>query len=418
VDVAIFKSEVDGEVTPPPSKSYTHRAFIASSLSRHSKVYNPLIAEDTIATLRCCRKIGATFFRKNYCFEFFGCEEIKSGYFFVSNSGTTLRIFIGLLSLSKDGRYSILDGDESIRKRPNLELAVALRKLGADVKGFGKYSAPIWVRGVLRGGCVEMKAISSQFVSSLLFSLPLADHNSVIRVLDVKSKPYIDITLHVLEESGVSIDVEGMTFYIEGNQDYRLKRFDIPSDFSSASYLISAGVLAGRVILKGVYDSRQGDRAIVDIVREMGGNVRWDKERGVLIAEKSELEGVEVDARDTPDLVPTIAVLGAVARGKTVIYNAEHLRFKETDRIETTYRNLRALGVEVEKRKDGLTVRGGRVEGGFVDSFGDHRIALAFSILGLIAEKGVIIKNAEVVSVSYPGFYDVLRCLGARIELL
>lgn len=415
--MAIFKSEVDGEVTPPPSKSYTHRAFIASSLSRHSKVYNPLIAEDTVATLRCCKKIGALFFRKDY-FEFFGCEEIKSGYFFVSNSGTTLRIFMGLLSLSKDDRYSILDGDESIRKRPNLELAVALRKLGADVRGFRNYSAPIWIRGVLRGGYVEMKAISSQFVSSLLFSLPLTDYDSIIKILDVKSKPYIDITLHVLEESGIRINKEDMTFYIEGGQNYKLKRFDVPSDFSSASYLISAGVLAGRVILRGVYDSRQGDRAIVDIIREMGGNVRWDREKGILIAEKSELEGVEVDARDIPDLVPTIAVLGAVAKGKTIIYNAEHLRFKETNRIETVYRNLRALDVEVEKREDGLIVRGGKVEGGIADSFGDHRIALAFSTLGLIADKGVIVKNAEVVSVSYPGFYDVLRSLGARIKVL
>ncbi|WP_457549785.1 3-phosphoshikimate 1-carboxyvinyltransferase [Archaeoglobus sp.] len=414
MDVAIYKSEVKGVASPPPSKSYTHRAFIASALSRHSKVYNPLIAEDTIATLRCCRGIGARFFRHE-CFEFFGCNEIKSGYFYVSNSGTTLRLFMGILSLSKG--ISVLDGDESIRRRPNLELAKALMKLGAKVKGFGDFSAPVVVGGILKGGSVEIKAISSQFVSALLFSLPLTKFDSELRVLHVKSKPYIDITLHVLEESGIKLEKENDKFYIECGQEFRLKRFDVPADFSSASYLIACGVLAGRVELRGVYDSRQGDKAVVDIVKSMGGKVKWKKEDGVLIAEKSELEGIEVDAGDIPDLVPTIAILGAVAKGRTVIYNAEHLRYKETDRIETTYRNLKALGVEVEKRRDGLIVKGGKVKGGVVDSYNDHRIAMAFSVLGLVADR-IIVKNADVVSVSFPNFFEVLKGLGAKVEFV
>ncbi|ADB57986.1 3-phosphoshikimate 1-carboxyvinyltransferase [Archaeoglobus profundus] len=414
MDITIYRSEVEGVATPPPSKSYTHRAFLSSALSRHSEIFNPLIAEDTLATLRCCKGIGARFFRHR-CFEFFGCDEIKSGYFYVSNSGTTLRLFMGILSLSKG--VSVLDGDESIRRRPNLELAKALIKLGAKVKGFRDFSAPIIVGGILKGGCVKIRAISSQFVSALLFSLPLAKFDSELRVIDVKSKPYIDVTLHVLEESGIKLEREGNTFYIECEQEFRLRRFDVPADFSSASYLIASGVLAGRVELRGVYDSRQGDKAIVDIVRSMGGEVRWKKEDGVLIAEKSELEGIEVDAGDTPDLVPTIAVLGAVAKGRTVIYNAEHLRYKETNRIETTYRNLKALGVEVEKRRDGLVIKGGNIRGGVVDSYGDHRIAMAFAVLGLVADK-VTVKNAEVVSVSFPNFFDVLKDLGAKVEIV
>ncbi len=411
MDVVIGRSEIDGKAVPPPSKSYTHRAFIASSLSKKSKVYNALLSEDTIATLRCCKIMGARFYRKER-FEFFGCQRINSGYYYVANSGTTLRLFMGLLSLSSD--FSVLDGDESIRRRPNLELVRALKKLGAKIRGFGDYSAPLVVHGFLRGGEVEIKAISSQFVSSLLFSLPLAKFDSVVNVVNVKSRPYIDVTLHVLEESGIKIDCEDNVFYIEGNQEYDLREFKIPSDFSSASYLISAGILAGRVVIEGLYESRQGDKVIVDIVREMGGKVEWNKEKGILIAEKSDLEGIEVDARDIPDLVPTIAVLGAVAKGKTVIYNAEHLRYKETDRIETTYRNLKALGVEVKKRRDGLEVKGGNVKGGVVDSYGDHRIAMAFSILGLVSD--VVVRNAEVVSVSFPNFFDVLKELGASVQ--
>ncbi len=413
MDVLVRRSEVDGVATPPPSKSYTHRAFLASALSRSSEVHNPLVSDDTLATLSCCRVIGAEFVRKG-AFEFRGCEEIGGGYMYCANSGTTLRLFIGISSLSKE--ISVLDGDDSLRKRPNLELAKALKRLGAEVRGFGKYEAPVWVRGIVKGGEVEIEAKSSQYVSSLLFTLPLARGDSVLRVLEVKSRPYIEVTLHVLEESGVRVEREDMVFYLEGEQEYRLRKFFVPSDFSSASYLIAAGVLAGRVVVENMFDSKQGDRRIVDIVREMGGRVKWDRERGTIVAERSELEGVEVDAGDIPDLVPTIAVLGSVARGKTVVYNAEHLRMKEIDRIEGIYRNLRSLGVGVEKRRDGIVVFGGEIEGGCVDSFGDHRMALAFSLLGLVSKKGVLVRNAEVVSVSFPNYFDVLRSLGADVS--
>jgi len=411
MDVLVMRSEVDGVATPPPSKSYTHRAFLSSALSRSSRIYNPLISDDTLATLSCCRVIGADFVRIGDVFHFRGCDNVSGGYMYCANSGTTLRLFLGIATLSPF--ESILDGDESLRKRPNLELVRCLRNLGANVRGSGKYEPPVWVRGIVKGGEISIEAKSSQFVSSLLFTLPLAKGDSVLKVLDVKSRPYIDITLHVLEESGIKIEGENMTFYIEGEQDYRLRRFFVPSDFSSASYLIAAGVLAGKVIVENVFDSRQGDKRIVDIVREMGGKVRWNGSR--IVAERSELEGVEVDAGDIPDLVPTIAVLGSVAKGRTVIYNAEHLRLKEIDRIEGIYRNLGSLGVEVKKRRDGVEVIGGKIVGGVVDSFGDHRMALAFSLLGLVSEKGVLVKNAEVVSVSFPNYFDVLRSLGANL---
>ncbi len=413
MDIIVERSEVNGRATPPPSKSYTHRAFLASSLSRSSVVHNPLISDDTIATLRCCMLIGARAVkRKGLVFR--GCDEIEGGrYFYCSNSGTTLRLFLGILSLSK--KRSVLDGDDSLRKRPNYELAMALKELGAVVRGFGKMEAPVWIRGIVKGGEVNLKAKSSQFVSSLLFTLPLAKGDSVLNVLDVKSKPYIDITLHVLEESGIEIERENDTFYIEGEQEFNLRKFYVPSDFSSASYLIAAGILAGKVIVERAFDSKQGDKRIVEIVREMGGRVSWDVGRGVIVAEKSELEGIEVDAGDIPDLVPTIAVLASVARGRTVIKNAEHLRFKEIDRIEGIYRNLKGLGIKVEKRRDGLEIFGGEIDGGVVDSFGDHRMALAFSLLGLISKKGVLVRNAEVVSVSFPGYFEVLKRIGAKL---
>lgn len=416
MEVTVKKSEIEGEAIPPPSKSYTHRALIAASLSPYSEVKNPLIAEDTLATMNLCKFIGAEFVRVKESIFFRGVDLLyPSGYLYLANSGTTLRIALGILSLSKSGNYTVVDGDKSLRKRPNHQLVNALNTLGADLKGYNVFQVPVWVRGILKGGDVEIKAESSQFISSLLFSLPLAKYDSILKVKSTKSRPYIDITLHVLKESCIEIKKEENTFFISGEQSYRLREFNVPSDFSSTGYLIAAGLLAGKIKIKNVFDSKQGDRVIVDAVKEMGGKIKWNKEKGEIIAEKSELNGIDFDASDTPDLAPVISALAAVAKGKTRIYNAEHLRIKEIDRIEGIYSNLKSLGIEAVKKKDGVEINGGKIEGGTVDSFGDHRMALAFALLGLIAKKGVRVKNAEAVSVSYPGYFEVLKSLGANI---
>ncbi len=431
MDVLVRKSEINGKVLPPPSKSYTHRAFFAASLSRSCIVLNPLYSGDTLSTLKSCEFLGAKVRAEDGRALFEGVGDIEcSGYINVENSGTTLRILLGLLAQSPG--ESVVDGDESLRKRPNKTLALALKKLGASVKSkSADYTAPVSVKGKIKGGSVEIRAESSQFVSSLLFTLPLCDEDSNVRVIELKSKPYIDVTLHVLSEAGVGVEREevggknkadeskGIEFFIRGGQNYSLREFKVPSDFSSASYLIAAGLMAGKVVIEGMFDSMQGDRKIVEIVKEMGGKVWWDREKGVIVAELSDLEGIEVDASDIPDLVPTIAVLGAVAKGRTVVKNAEHLRIKEIDRIKGCYENLKSLSVEAEERKDGIVVRGLKNPeevSGTVNSFGDHRMALSFSLLGLISRKGVLVKNADVVNISYPDYFRVLKEIGANVE--
>ena len=411
VDVKIRKSEVEGVISAPPSKSYTHRAFFSSALSKKSKIANPLIASDTLSTLKACVKMGAFFVKKSGSFYFRGTDKIEAGYYNCENSGTSLRILISLLSLSE--KTSILDGDESLRKRPNLQLVESLIKLNAKIYGSKNFQPPIRVKGPIHGGEVEISAVSSQFITSLLFALPLTDSESIIRVKSLKSRPYVDVTLDVLERSGIEIQVEENAFLISPSS-YNLREFSVPPDFSSLSYLISAGVLAGRVEILDVYDSRQGDKRIVDVVREMGGEVRWKNNR--IVAEKSQLEGISFDAGDTPDLVPTVAVLASVAKGESEIYNAEHLRIKETDRIKTVVYNLRKLGIEAEEREDGMRIVGGKPKYGIVESYGDHRIAMAFSILGLV--NGIVIRGAECVRVSYPDFFEDLRKIGAGVEVL
>ncbi|MEM0266141.1 MAG: 3-phosphoshikimate 1-carboxyvinyltransferase [Archaeoglobaceae archaeon] len=414
MDVVVKKSELFGRVNVPPSKSYTHRAFISAALSKKSIVSKPLISGDTVSTLRACKKIGAKFERSGTEFHFIGTEEIKGGYFNFENSGTTLRIFTGLLSLSP--ARSVLDGDESLRTRPNKALVSALEKLGAHAKGDELFRAPFLIQGVIKGGKIEIVSQSSQFISSLLYSLPIAKNDSELRVISTKSRPYIDVTLDVLEKSGIKVEREGDVFFIPGEQNFRLRSIEIPADFSSASYMIAAGVLAGEVRILNAFDSKQGDKKIVEVLKEMGADVEWKKDLGLIIAKKSELSAIDFNAEDTPDLVPTIAVLCAVANGTSEIRNAEHLRIKEIDRIAGIAKNLRALGVEVEERKDGLKIHGGKKSfHGVVDSFGDHRMALAFSLLGLLGE--VHIKNCEVVSISYPSFFEDLTKLGAKVSV-
>lgn len=421
MDVMVRKSELQGKATPPPSKSYTHRALISASLSPMARIKNPLISEDTIATLNFCRFMGAEVQRTCEGLLMGGANPHRAeGYLYLANSGTTLRIALGLVSLSRGCKYTVADGDDSLRKRPNEQLIRALKYLGADIRGSGNYEVPLWVRGVIKGEGIEMSADSSQYVSSLLYALPLAYGDSTLKLTSTKSKPYIDISLHVLKESGIEIEVEEQEgtyiYHIPQDQDYRLRGFEVPADFSSASYLIAAGLLGGRVKINNIFNSMQGDKVVVDAIKEMGGKVSWNKEKGVLDVERSELEGIEFDGGNSPDLVPAIAVLAAVAKGRSRIYNAAHLRMKEIDRIEGICRNLRALGIEARETEDGMEIEGGSIKGGTVNSYGDHRMALAFSLLGLMGGKEVRVKNAEAVSVSYPGFFDVLRSLGANLS--
>ncbi|MDD1735952.1 MAG: hypothetical protein LUQ21_00615 [Methanothrix sp.] len=185
----------------------------------------------------------------------------------------------------------------------------------------------------------------------------------------------------MLDEAGVRVEAQAQQFIVAGGQSFRLKSYTIPGDFSSASYPLAAAAVTGsEVTVKGVLPSRQGDSAIIDILRAMGAKVSWDREKGDLWIRGGELQGVEVDASRTPDLVPTIAVLGAVAKGKTTIVNAEHVRHKETDRLHAMAVELARMGADIRERPDGLEISGGRLHGAQVHGWDDHRIVMALTV--------------------------------------
>jgi 3-phosphoshikimate 1-carboxyvinyltransferase len=415
---SVERSVVSGEVYAPPSKSYTHRAILITALGPGGTVKRPLISADTRATIAACEAFGAKITRKDDI-EIEGVSgkpQTPEDVINVLNSGTTMRFCSAVASLTNG---AVLTGDASIRSRPNGPLLSALNDLGVNafsVRGNGK--APLVVQGRMKGGVAKMNgSVSSQFLSALLIASPLAEGDTKIIIEgELKSRPYAEITLDMLKEAVARIEAGKQEFEVEGGQSYNLKSYTIPGDFSSASYpLAAAAVTGGEVEVRGVLPSRQGDSAIVDILRRMGAEISWDQVEGVLRIRGGELKGVDVDASMTPDLVPTIAVLGSLAKGKTVVFNAEHVRHKETDRLHAMAIELSKMGADIKEKPDGLEIIGGRLHGADVKGYDDHRIVMALAVAGMAA--GVTrIDTAECVDVSYPGFFQEMASMGARIS--
>ena len=416
---SVERSVVSGSVYAPPSKSYTHRAILITALGPGGVVGRPLISADTRATISASESFGA---RVSLNDEVkiegvSGSPGTPEDVINVLNSGTTLRFCSAVAALT-DG--AVLTGDSSIRTRPNAPLLSCLNELGAtafSIRNNGR--APLVVRGKLKGGTAMLNGgVSSQFLSALLIALPLAEGSSRIVIEgDLKSRPYAEITLDMLADAGAEIDTRPQEFLISGCQTYNLRGYTIPGDFSSASYPLAAAAITGsEVTVKGILPSRQGDSAIIDILKRMGAEVSWNRAKGDLRIRGGDLKGVDVDASMTPDLVPTIAVLGAVARGRTVVRNAEHVRHKETDRLHAMAVELSKMGADIKERPDGLEIEGGRLRGAEVHGYDDHRIVMALAVAGLAAGK-TRIDTAESVDVSYPGFFQEMIRLGADVQL-
>lgn len=416
MELTVGKAEnINGHVNAPPSKSFTHRAILIASLAKGvSKIKHPLYSEDTNATLESCQALG-TDIKTNVeeCLimgtggNFKTPEDILN----VRNSGTTLRLMSSAASLAPD--YTILTGDHSLRTRPMQELIQSLEKLGVSVTSSrGNGRAPLLVKGGFHGGRTSIPGdISSQFISSILITAPYAE-NPVDLKINGKfiSKPYVDITLDIMEEFGVEVESIDMNEFHVEPQRYKGREYTVEGDYSSSSYLIAAAaVLDSNLTVQNLKsNSKQGDKLILDIVKDMGCEVNLKKNQ-VNIQGQGRLEGVDVNLENTPDLLPTVASLGAMAEGTTRIYGVEHARFKETDRIHACALELSKLGVSLKENEDGLTIKGG-VKGGVVNSHNDHRMVMALYLIGLKVG-GVKIQNASVYDVSFPNFIEVMERL-------
>lgn len=461
--IKVKKSILEGEIQCPPSKSYTHRALVISSLAAgKSNLNNILVSRDTNATINCCRMLGVNIMDKRYdalphnhknvivTSEGGSCGFMTPNDVLQSdNSGTTIRLLTSACALVSEG-YSVLTGDDSLRRRPMGDLIKALNQLGVTCFSTNSnYFPPVIVKGGgIEGGVTQISGqISSQFISSLLLSSIFSKKGTTIQVLGNQvSKPYIESTIHIMKYFGVDIlneikysisenSAEAITemaspkianvvteeYIVPPNFVYKAKDFDIPGDFSTASLLMAAAILTkGNLKIKGLnFDMPQGDMAIIDILRKMGGQVTIDRLKGSLIVEgSSKLQGGIFDLRKTPDLLPVLAILSLVAEDETHIHGISHARYKETDRVTNIASQLRRFGASIIEKEDSIIIKPPKqIRGTSIESFKDHRLFMAFTIAGLATENSSV-EGAESVDVSYPQFISDLRMVGADIQIV
>ncbi len=407
----------DGVVTIPGSKSYTHRAFILSSLAEgESILIHALRSEDTERTAQALMKFGVEVFWESDAVRIqgsggkFNASEDRID---VGNSGTSMR-FLTALAAVKEG-ITVLDGSKRMRKRPIGELLNGLGELGVRAysqKGNGFPPVIVESEG-LKGGTARIRGEeSSQFLSALLMVAPYAQTDVSIEVMgSLASKPYMDITLDVMSAFGVKIPSQGSScFLVKAGQRYLPQTYRIEGDASNASYFFSAAALCrGSIKVKNLNPATlQGDIGFLDILERMGCRVKrgsdWIEVQG------GELRGIEVDMNQMPDLVPTLAVTAAFAHGETVIENIGHLRLKESDRVHALAVELSKMGTRVNEGEDGLKIEGGKPHGAEIETYDDHRIAMSFAIAGL-AVPGIRIIGERCVDKSFPGFWETLQKL-------
>jgi len=425
VDVIVGKSErLEGEVWAPPSKAYTHRMLIAALLSNGtSKIANPLVSDDTKATLRAAKAFGAKAELQKKYWTIRGVDSLRTpkNPIDCGESGATLRFMIPVAALAPES--SIFTFGSSLERRPVAPLLQSLKQLGTESSLQVKEESSI-VRihgGGIRGGKTSIRGdISSQFISGLLFACPRATRDTEVDVTTpLESKSYVQMTIEVLSKHGIRVSASNdfTQLKVPSNQTYKPCDHEVPGDFSSASFLLAAAAItSSKVKVKNLdHHSIQGDKAILDIMAEMGSKVRAGDEY-VEVQEGQQLNAIDVDAKDIPDLVPVCAVLACYLKGTSRIYNAKRLRYKESDRLASLHLELKKMGAEITMKEDELIIRGPcTTHGATIDPHNDHRIAMACAVAALGAMGETKIQNSECVSKSYPRFFDDLRSLGANI---
>ncbi len=430
-----------GTVSLPGSKSITNRALLIASLAEgQSQLSNALYCDDSLYLAEALKKMGVevTLNEESRSFVVDGCGgglPGTSAEIYLGNAGTSTRFLTSVLTLSRG--YYVIDGNERMRERPIGDLVKALSDLGVtiqDTKGF----PPVYIgekkwaddpssrptRNPFKGGTVTMSGhTSSQFISAILLTAPMAGMDTEVVIEgECVSRPYLDITLEVMNQFGAKAWAdEGradgrLSFVVRGGTGYSGRSYPVEGDASSASYfLAAAAITGGKVRVEGVgRDSVQGDARFADVLARMGCHVKKDADV-VSLNWAEPLKGVREDCNEMPDIVPTLTVVALFARGKTVIRNVPHLRHKESDRIASVATELRKLGAKIKENPDGLEIEPTELHGGTLETWGDHRLAMAFSLVSMVVP-GVVIKDPHVVEKSFPEYFQVIQEFGVHVE--
>ena len=424
----IYPKKLTGEVKIPPSKSMAHRAVICAALGDGiSKVTNIDYSDDIIATIEAMSSLGAKITRKEEYLEVYGIKspenikanELKSERIIDCNeSGSTLRFLVPIAALF-DGVNRFV-GRGNLGKRP-LDTFYNI----FDEQGI-KYSykegiLDLKTEGKLKAGEFKVKGnISSQFITGLLFTLPLVDGESkIIITTELESKGYIDLTLSAMKDFGIEIINNNYEeFIIKGNQTYKSRDYRVEGDYSQSAFFFCADAISNNVVLNDLkLDSLQGDKEVIDILERMGVKIT-NKNNGLIGTVEGSLKATVVDGSQCPDIIPVISLAAALCEGTTEVINAGRLRIKECDRLAAVTSELNKLGAKITEKEDGLIIEGVKeLKGGAeVWSHKDHRIAMTLAIASTLCNEPIVLKDYECVSKSYPEFWEDFKNLGGVFD--
>lgn len=412
---SVEPSRVEGKIKAPSSKSMTQRAIAAAMLAEgQTTIFNPSYCDDSLAAMSIAVGLGAKVEPGTNELKITGCGELKETKLNCGESGLAIRMFSPVAALFP--AEITMSGGGSLKKRPMAMIEDALRQLGVRCESTAGF-LPLTITGPLKGGNLEINgSVSSQLLTGLLMALPLAKNDSEIKVINLKSKPYIDMTIQILKDFGISIGNSNYSlFHIPGNQYYKAITYSVESDWSGAAFLLVAGAINGHLFIEGLNStSRQSDMAIIDALRKAGTTIKIENNN--IEVSKSELKGFEFDATESPDLFPPLVALAAYCNGETRIKGVSRLEHKESNRAVTLKEEFDKLNVKIDIDDDMMLIKGGKVSGGKVLSHDDHRIAMAVSVAALGAAGAVSIKDSQCVTKSYPEFFDDLRHIGAIVH--
>lgn len=421
MDVKLNGNSISGEVRAIPSKSDVHRALICAALAdRESRVNFSAVSEDINATISCLNSLGAQISVDSLgaSVKPIGANLNRNATLDCGESGSTLRFMIPVAAaLGSDSRFT---GRGRLSERPLEPLVTVMKQNGCSFDGLGSF--PLSVKGKLKSSVFEIEGnVSSQFITGLLFALPVIGGGEIKILPPVESKKYIDMTVRTMGEFGVNVSVEGTTYSVDAKSKYTVcnEVYSSDGDWSNAAFFLSAAAIKGEVKCNGVFkNSLQGDKEIVNLLSRFGAQVDWAEDS--VTVKSAELHAVDIDASQIPDLVPILSVVAAFAKGETKIYNAGRLRIKESDRLSAVATALNALGADVTELPDSLIIKGNPTVcfKGCVDSFNDHRMVMSCAVAALCSGGEITITNAQAVNKSYPSFFEDFISLGGKCNVL
>lgn len=415
MNIIVRPSSITGIVQAPSSKSIMQRAIAAAVLVRgETVIHNASFCTDSISALGMAKNLGVEVIENGSTLKITSSGLLTGNYLNCGESGLAMRMFAPIAAI-QNHKYQFV-GEGSLRRRPVDMIGDALNQLGVKFSSTNGF-LPFWITGPLKGGVVHVDgSISSQLLSGLLMTLPTLQEDSEIKVVDLKSKPYISLTIQLLESFGIEISNKGLeTFCIKGRQSYKSITYEVEGDWSGASFLMVAAALCGNATVTGLnIDSLQADKSILDALKLAGTELEIDEDR--IRVSKSNIQSFSFDATHCPDLFPPLVALAAYCNGVSRIKGAGRLIHKESNRAKAIQQEMGRLGVEIGFEDDEMLVKGGSLSGNIVSSHSDHRIAMMLAVVALAAKSPVTVLEATCVAKSYPDFFDHLTQLGADIK--